>query len=131
MLAFNLSVFFQNLRGEPVAFHAQHEDCQLHFEGHVTNLKESVDVERSLEIELQNEHLTCCIQFEESDEIEETPSNLKATNTEMVHVHLRSRQEPPQTVLKSRFRFDQITLKPASNPSTRSEPTPPPSPAIS
>lgn len=109
MLAFNLSVFFRNLRGEEVSLVAKNELCTVRFSGGVEELVEHTDLSHHLSVTLTNGNLACRIAFEEVEE-EEIPEN-----TEVEVEMLQSREDQTETILlQTTFRFEQITLKPAS-----------------
>ncbi len=108
MLAFNLGVFFRNLRGEEVSLSARNEHCEVRFSGGVENLEEHTDLSHHLAVTLSNGVLSCRIVFEEADE-EETPENAE------VEVELVQAMDKGEIVLvQTTFRFDEITLKPAA-----------------
>lgn len=108
MLAFNLGVFFRNLRGEDVSLAARSEHCEVHFLGGVDKLVEHTDLSHHLAVTLTNGALTCRIAFEEAEE-EETPEHTE------VEVELTQTLDDREIVLlHTAFLFEEITLKPAS-----------------
>ena len=108
MLAFNLGVFFRNLRGEEITLSAKNEHCELYFSGGVENLEEHTVLSHHLSVTLTNGDLSCRIAFEEVEE-EETPENTEV-EVEMV----QKRDDKEILLLQTTFRFEEITLKPAS-----------------
>lgn len=107
MLAFNLGVFFRNLKGEEVAFSAQAPDCELRFTGGVADLHEETDLTRHLSVTLSKNELSLTISFEENEE--EEPEDTEVT-VEM----FRQEGEDEQILLRATFLFGDISLKPAS-----------------
>ena len=108
MLAFNLSVFFRNLKGEEITLHAKNEHCELRFFGGVEDLVEHTDLSHHLSVTLTNGDLTCRMAFEEVEE-EEIPENTEV-DVELV----QSKEDGDIFLLRTTFRFEEITLKPAS-----------------
>lgn len=108
MLAFNLGVFFRNLRGEEITLFAKNEHCEVRFSGGVENLEEHSDLSHHLSVTLTNGDLCCRIAFEEVEE-EETPEN-----TEVEVQLVQKNEEREILLLQTTFRFEEITLKPAS-----------------
>ena len=108
MLAFNLGVFFRNLRGEEITLTATSEHCMVRFSGGVEELVEHTDLSHHLSVTLTNGDLACRIAFEEVEE-EETPEN---TEVEVEIVQTKDSKEI--VLLQTTFRFEEITLKPAS-----------------
>ena len=108
MLAFNLSVFFRNLRGEDITLFARNESCTVRFSGGVEELVEHTDLSHHLSVTLTNGNLACRIAFEEVEE-EEIPENTEV-DVELV----QSGEDQEIILLQTTFRFEQITLKPAS-----------------
>lgn len=108
MLAFNLGVFFRNLKGEEVSLDARNPHCEVRFTGGVEDLVEHTDLSHHLSVTLTNKELSCRIAFEEAEE-EETPEHAEVE----VELILKS-AERELTLLRTTFRFDEITLKPAS-----------------
>lgn len=107
MLAFNLGVFFRNLRGEDVVFSARNEQCEMLFSGGVVNLSEQTDLTRHLAVTLGDGELSMHIEFEENEDEE-------AENME-VEVSLVQQREGDETVLvRTTFLFGEISLKPRS-----------------
>jgi phosphoribosyl-ATP pyrophosphohydrolase len=116
MLAFNLGVFFRNLKGEEVFLSAYNEHCEVRFRGGVETLEEHTDLSHHLTVTLANKDLSCRIAFEEAEE-EETPEHTE------VEVELTQKNEERETVLlRTTFRFEEITLKPASGAEEEEEP---------
>lgn len=108
MLAFNLGVFFRNLKGEEVYLAARNENCELRFSGGVETLEERTDLSHHLTVTLASNDLACRIAFEEAEE-EETPEHTE------VEVELMRRAEGRESLLfRTTFRFEEITLKPAA-----------------
>ena len=104
MLAFNLGIFFRNLRGQPVSFSARREVAELHFAGGVLALQEKTDLTHHLSVVLGQDDLALHVTFDEGEEAE------REDNPD-VHVTLRRRgQEPP--LFQATFAFDQIRLQP-------------------
>ena len=108
MLAFNLGVFFRNLRGEEISLTARNDQCVVRFSGGVEELVEHTDLSHHLSVTLTNGDLSCRISFEEVEE-EEIPENTEV-DVELV----QSRDDGEIILLQTTFRFEQITLKPAS-----------------
>lgn len=108
MLAFNLSVFFRNLRGEEVTLFAKNESCTVRFTGGVEELVEHSDLSHHLSVILTSGDLSCRMSFEEVEE-EEIPENTEV-DVEMI----QSREDLDVVLIQTSFRFEQITLKPAS-----------------
>lgn len=108
MLAFNLGVFFRNLKGEEVSLDARNENCEVRFSGGVDDLVEHTDLSHHLAVTLVNKDLSCRITFEEAEE-EETPEHAE------VEVELIQKSDDRELVLlRTTFRFEDITLKPTS-----------------
>ncbi len=118
MLAFNLGVFFRNLQGEEVSLIAKSEHCELHFVGGVADLVEHTDLSHHLAVTLTSGGLSCRIIFEESEE-EET-----AENTEVEIQLVQTGAEREVILLKTTFRFEEITLKPATGDEDEPDPAP-------
>lgn len=108
MLAFNLSVFFRNLQGEEITLHAKNEHCEVRFSGGVKDLVEHTDLSHHLSVTLTNGDLACRIAFEEVEE-EEIPENTEV-DVELV----QSKEDQEIVLLQTTFKFEEITLKPAS-----------------
>lgn len=108
MLAFNLSVFFRNLRGEEVAFSARSAQTELHFIGGVVALQEHTDLTRHLSVTLGSGDLLLRIAFEETEE--EGPEEAD------VAVRLLREEEGGKEALlfRTSFRFADVSLKPVS-----------------
>lgn len=119
MLAFNLAVFFRNLKGEEVFFTAYNQNCQMTFLGGVSELHEETGLSHHLTVKLNKDHLSCIISFDEEEE-EEKP--------EHIEVDVKLIQHNPQTeeitLVETKFLFEEIALKPAS----QMEPEPDPGP---
>ena len=109
MLAFNLGVFFRNLKGEEVVFSANTPQCEVNFTGGVTDLREETDLTRHLSVTLSKNDLSLTISFEESEEEEEEPED-----TEVEVVMLQAGDEGDIQLLRTTFRFGNISLKPVS-----------------
>lgn len=109
MLAFNLGVFFRNLRGEEVAFSARTPQQEVHFIGGVRTLQEHTDLTRHLSVTLDSGELSLRIAFEEPED-EADPE--EAT----VAVRLvREAGERELVLLQTTFRFGEVSLKPAAD----------------
>ena len=121
MLAFNLTVFFRNLRGEEVVFVARSPQTELHFMGGVVALQEHTDLTRHLSVTLRSGELLLRIAFEEAEEDEDP-------ETAAVEVRLlRESGEREILLLQTSFRFGDVSLKPASDVKD-GPPKPPPPP---
>ena len=108
MLAFNLGVFFRNLKGEEVALYARNDHCEVRFSGGVEDLAEHTDLSHHLTVTLSSGDLSCRIAFEEAEE-EETPEHTE------VEVELIQKNEAREIVLlRTTCHFEEITLKPDS-----------------
>ncbi len=117
MLAFNLGIFFSNLRGAEVSFSAHSPALQLHFIGKVLQLEEHVELAHSLSVALSQGALACHIFFEDGED-EEPEEDAE------VQVKLVQKLDGADVVLvETRFRFDQISLKPRVD-----DESPPPQP---
>ncbi len=117
MLAFNLGVFFRNLRGEDVAFSARNEQCEMLFSGGVIDLSEQTDLSRHLSVTLGDGNLSLRIEFEENEE--ESAEDME------VEVSLVQQSEESEIVLvRTTFLFGEISLKPRSE-LEQEEPQPP------
>ena len=108
MLAFNLGVFFRNLQGEDVTFSARNDHCEVHFVGGVEALHEQTDLTRHLSVTLSKGDLSCRMAFEE-DEEPETP---ESADVEVRLVQVIAEREV--LLLQTRFRFEEIQLKPGA-----------------
>ena len=109
MLAFNLTVFFRNLRGEDVSFVARSAGSELHFVGGVVALQEHTDLTRHLSVTLRSNDLLLRIAFEEAEE---------DADPESAHVEvrlLRESGEHEELLLQTAFRFGEVSLKPAAD----------------
>ena len=118
MLAFNLGVFFRNLKGEEVVFSAISPQCQIHFTGGVTELEEKSGLTRQLSVTLSKGGLSLLMEFEES--VDDEPEDTEVS----VEMSLDG-EEDETALLHTTFRFGDISLKPVS------EIDDPPSPALS
>ena len=107
MLAFNLGVFFRNLKGEEVVFSVNTPPCKVNFTGGVADLHEDTDLTRHLSVTLAKNDLSLTISFEESEE--EEPED-----TEVEVVMLQAGVEGDVPLLRTTFRFGDISLKPVS-----------------
>ncbi|MBI4083119.1 MAG: hypothetical protein HY423_10970 [Candidatus Lambdaproteobacteria bacterium] len=116
MLAFNLGVFFRNLRGAEVSFSARNPACEMHFVGGVEHLREHTDLNRRLSVSLSRGELICHIAFEDREE-EDAP---ESTEVDVQVIQRGAGREV--TLLQTRFLFEEITLKPWSP----GDETPPP-----
>ena len=67
MLAFNLGVFFRNLKGEEVTFSAKNDLCEVRFTGGVVSLHEHTDLTRHLSVTLGKGDLSFRIAFDENE----------------------------------------------------------------
>jgi len=109
MLAFNLTVFFRNLRGEDVSFVARAGSSELHFVGGVVALQEHTDFTRHLSVTLRSGDLLLRVAFEDAEEDEDPES---AT----VEVRLlRESGEREELLMQTNFRFGDVSLKPAAD----------------
>lgn len=108
MLAFNLGVFFRNLQGEDVVFAAKNDQTEVQFRGGVEKLQERTDLTHHLSVTLAKGGLSCRIAFEEVEEEE----SLENTDVEVRMVQHEDGQET--VLLQTKFRFEDITLKPAA-----------------
>ncbi|MCH8884277.1 MAG: hypothetical protein IIA41_12375 [SAR324 cluster bacterium] len=110
MLAFNLGVFFRNLKGEEVTFSAKNDLCEVRFTGGVVSLHEHTDLTRHLSVTLGKGDLSFRIAFDENEEQEEEPDDTA------VEVRLVQEGGERETLLlQSSFRFSEISLKPVSD----------------
>lgn len=107
MLAFNLGVFFRNLKGEEVVFSAETPQCVVNFTGGVADLREETSLTRHLSVTLAKGDLSLTISFEENDEGE-------PEDTEVEVVMHQSGKEGDLRLLRTTFRFGDISLKPIS-----------------
>lgn len=107
MLAFNLGVFFRNLKGEEVVFSAETPQCQVNFTGGVADLHEETTLTRRLSVTLAKANLSLSISFEENEEVE-------PEDTEVEVVMLQTGEEGDLQLLRTTFRFGDISLKPIS-----------------
>jgi hypothetical protein len=122
MLAFNLGIFFRNLKDAAVDFTAGNAACQVEFTGQVQALSDQLDLTRHLAVTLRRGDLLCHIAFDEGEDEEGEEKQEEATVD--VRLVLRA-EEGEQVLVQSRFRFDEISLK----PHTPEGPRPPLDPA--
>ena len=80
----------------------------MRFSGGVKDLVEHTDLAHHLSVTLTDGDLICRLAFEEVEE-EEIPENTEV-DVEMV----RSKEDQEIFLLQTSFRFEEITLKPAS-----------------
>jgi hypothetical protein len=121
MLAFNLSVFFRNLRGEEVAFSALAPHTELHFVGGVVALQEHTDLMRHLAVTLGSGDLLLRIAFEEAEE----DADPESANVEVRLLRDTGLREV--LLVQTSFRFGDVSLKPAADaPPPPGDDTPPP-----
>lgn len=113
MLAFNLGVFFRNLRGEEVTFFAKAAHCEVCFTGGVESLQERTNLTRHLAVTLKKGDLHLHAIFEE-DEEEETEPEDSLVRVRMYHLPTRKGEEET-VLLRTEFRFGDISLKPADD----------------
>lgn len=110
MLAFNLGVFFRNLKGEEVRFAAENGQCRVGFTGDVQGLHEVTELTRRLTVELGRGPLRCRIEIEEDEE----EGDEESENPE-VHVCIRHGEGAEEAaVVETTFRFDEVRFQPAS-----------------
>lgn len=123
MLAFNLGIFFSNLRGADVTFAASNGQCSVQFTGGVTALEETNDLSRHLSVTLGKGELTCHIDFDENEEPEEEGAEEEIVDVRMVHTV----DDREVELLVTQFKFDEITLKPhvEGEEDAEEEPEPP------
>ena len=107
MLAFNLGVFFRNLQGEEVSLAAKNAHCEFYFAGGVADLVEHTDLSHHLAVTLASGGLTCRIVFEEAEEEEQVE------NAEVEIQLMKNGEEGETLLLQTKFRFEEVTLKPA------------------
>jgi hypothetical protein len=109
MLAFNLGIFFRNLRDAEVDFAAHTAACHVQFIGRVLALSDQVDLTRHLAVTLSRGDLRCHISFDEQEDEEGREQEDEAR----VEVRLVERSHGAEHLLiKSQFRFQEISLKP-------------------
>jgi hypothetical protein len=119
MLAFNLGIFFRNLKGTEVDFAARSTTCTIHFTGQVQALADQMDLTRRLTVTLRSNDLVCLISFDEGegDESEEPQEE------GLVEVRLVDRLPGGERLLvESTFRFEDISLKPHQAPEPPQDP---------
>jgi hypothetical protein len=109
MLAFNLGIFFRNLKDAEVDFAAQNATCQLQFTGRVQALSDQVDLTRHLSVTLRLGDLLCLIAFDEQEDDAEEKKEEEATVDVRIVQH---RGGAPHVLLQTHFRFEEISLKP-------------------
>lgn len=110
MLAFNLSVFFRNLRGEPVAFSARTAQMEMHFVGGVVAMQEHTDLTRHLSVILGSGDLRLRIAFEEGEDEDDDPDQAN------VEVRLLREADGREDLLaQTTFRFGDVSLKPVGD----------------
>lgn len=109
MLAFNLGVFFSNLKGADVTFSARNDHCEVRFTGGVTSLQETTDLSRHLSVTLGKGEVSCRIAFDESEDSEEEAKE-EEERVEVRMVHNAGGEEVD--LLQTWFKFEEITLKP-------------------
>lgn len=107
-LAFNLGVFFRNLRGEEVTFTGKSAACEVQFTGGVETLHEHTDLSSHLSVTLGKGELLFRIAFEEHED-EENPEE-----TEVEVRLLRTHEAGEELLLRTSFLFGDISLKPVS-----------------
>ena len=123
MLAFNLGIFFRNLKDAEVDFSARNEACHVQFTGQVQTLSDQVDLTRHLAVTLRHGNLTCFISFDEQEDDEDEQ---KKDEKAIVEVRLVELCDGKQLALvQTQFRFEDISLKPHAPES----PEPPPAQA--
>jgi hypothetical protein len=120
MLAFNLSVFFRNLRGEEVAFSARAAHSELHFVGGVVALQEHTDLTHHLSVTLGSGDLLLRIAFEDAEEDQDPDAANVAVRL------LRESGEREVLLVQTSFRFGDVSLKPASDAEEPPQEPPPP-----
>jgi hypothetical protein len=122
MLAFNLGVFFRNLKGSQVDFAARAATCEVSFTGMVEALSDQVDLTRHLSVTLARGDLRCHIAFDEGED----PEGEEQQEDAVVDVKVVALSaEGDQVLIETRFRFEEISLKPHAPNS----PEPPQDPA--
>ena len=121
MLAFNLGIFFRNMKDADVDFVASNSLCKVEFTGQVQALSDQVDLTRHLSVALRQGDLVCRIAFDEGEDEEGEEKKEEAA----VDVRLILKNgSTEQLLVESRFRFDEISLKPHAD-----GPQPPQDPA--
>ncbi len=118
MLAFNLGVFFRNLKGEEVSLAAQNEHCEFTFVGGVADLVEHTDLSHHLAVTLTRQNLSCRIAFEDDQDEEQ------AENAEVEIQLVQKDPEREIILLRTTFLFEQITLKPTGGEDDSPDPEP-------
>jgi hypothetical protein len=112
MLAFNLGIFFRNLKDAEVDFSAKNAVCQVAFSGQVQALSDQVDLTRHLAVTLRRGDLVCFISF---DEQEDEDTEQKKEEEALVQVRIAEERDGTEQVLvETQFRFEDISLKPHS-----------------
>jgi hypothetical protein len=123
MLAFNLGIFFRNLKDAEVDFAARNVACHVQFTGQVQALSDQVDLTRHLAVTLRHGNLLCFISFDEQEDAEDGPKKEEEAIIEVRLVELRDGKQ--HALVQTQFRFEDISLKP-HNPES---PEPPPAQA--
>jgi hypothetical protein len=111
MLAFNLGLFFRNLRGQPVRFSARDGDTEVQFVGGVRELLERTELDTQLTVVLTHRDLALRLVFDEGDEGEQS---------EEPRVRIRLTRESngeEAALLETSFAFVQVRLQPAEEQS--------------
>jgi len=112
MLAFNLGIFFRNLKDAEVDFAARNAVCQVSFTGQVQTLSDQVDLTRHLAVTLCRGDLLCCIAFDEPEDVEDEERKRREEEA-IVDVRLLEQRDGAAVLLmQSQFRFEDISLKP-------------------
>ena len=106
-LAFNLGIFFRNMKGQEVLFLGKSDRVELQFKGGVKTFSEKTDLSRQLNITLENLPLFLHLTFEENEDTDD--------ENNPVHVSLIRREADEDViVLSTTFLFSEVSLKPAS-----------------
>ena len=108
MLAFNLGIFFRNLKGTEVVFSARSEQCEVSFTGGVQQLQEHTDLTHHLIVTLAKGEVACEIAFDDDQEPDEDEPEEAPVRVHMFQVVDGEVFE----LLRSEFRFEDMTLKP-------------------
>ena len=111
MMAFNLGIFFRNLKGEEVYFSAKNHHCEVQFIGGVENLNEQTDLTHHLSVTLSKGELSCRIAFEEVED----EDSMENTQVEIRFVQELDGEET--LLLQTTFLYEEITIKPATGDS--------------
>ncbi|MBI3994141.1 MAG: hypothetical protein HY342_12775 [Candidatus Lambdaproteobacteria bacterium] len=112
MLAFNLGIFFRNLSGTEVVFSARNGLCEVSFTGGVQQLQEHTDLTHHLIVTLAKGEVACEIAFDDDQEPEEDEPEEAPVRVHMFQVVDGAAFD----LLRSEFRFEDITLKPLVEP---------------